>query len=90
MERTFSLKIRNKGEVSAENIPLEVYQERHLLCEKNIDLIFPSQEKEITFKAEVDPRSSFFIYLNKDAVIDESNFENSKLGVKLNSLKKKE
>jgi len=86
-ERSFSLMIQNKGEMPAENIFLLVTQLDEKLEEK-IERINPNERKEVCFKFNVDPGLNFDIHINKDANIDESDFSNNLLSVKLGDLKK--
>jgi len=89
-ERTFSLIMLNKGEVTAENIEFNVSQQDKTLYEEKINKLEPGKKKEIKFKIDVTPGIPFSINVNKECKIDESDFSNNRISIKLEDLTKKD
>ena len=89
-ERTFSLILSNKGEVSAENIGFNVSQFNQTLYEENINKLEPGEKKEIKFKINVIPGITLYINVNEENTIDESNFSNNQISINLEELMKKD
>ena len=89
-ERTFSLILRNKGEVSAENIGFNVSQLDQTLYEENINKLEPGEKKEIKFKINVIPGIKLYIKVNEENTIDESDFSNNQISINLEELMKKD